>query len=98
MASPGTVQPPDSAEARKYNQIRRRVGMSEFLLGLGLLVVLLVTGWTAWLRDLAWQTAAESYAFALFLYVLMLVVVSKAVSLGLDYYGFRVRPQYKLLN
>ncbi|HEX3738150.1 MAG TPA: M48 family metallopeptidase [Terriglobales bacterium] len=98
MASPDKAQPPDSAEARKYNQIRRRVGVSEFLLGLGLLVVLLLTGWTAWLRDLAWQTAFQSYALALFLYVLMLIAISKAVSLGLDYYGFRVEHRYQLSN
>ena len=72
--------------------------MSEFLLGLGLLVVLLLTGWTAWLRDLAWHAGAQSYALALFLYVLMLIAVSKAVSLGLDYYGFRVEHRYQLSN
>src|SRR5436305_7302891 len=98
MASPSTVTPPDSPEARKYNQIRGRVGMSEFLLGLGLLVVLLLTGWTAWLRDLAWHAGAQSYALALFLYVLMLIAVSKAISLGLDYYGFRVEHRYQLSN
>src|SRR5438270_12179492 len=98
MVSTTTAQPPDSPEARKYNQIRRRVGMSEFLLGLGLLVVLLLTGWTAWLRDLAWHAGAQSYALALFLYVLMLIAVSKAVSLGLDYYGFRVEHRYQLSN
>src|SRR6201984_2567509 len=98
MASPTTVQPADSAEARKYNQIRRRVGMTEFVLGLGLLVVLLLTGWTAWLRDLAWHAGAQSYALALFFYVLMLIAVSKAVSLGLDYYGFRVGHRYQLSN
>src|SRR5437660_2366603 len=98
MASPSTVAPPDSPEARKYNQIRRRVGMSEFLLGLGLLVVLLLTGWTAWLRDLAWHAGAQSYALALFIYVLMLIAVSKAVSLGLDYYGLRVEHRYQLSN
>src|SRR5437764_5265032 len=98
MVSPSTVAPPDSPEARKYNQIRRRVGMSELLLGLGLLVVLLLTGWTAWLRDLALRAGAQSYALALFLYVLMLIAVSKAVSLGLDYYGFRVEHRYQLSN
>jgi STE24 endopeptidase len=72
--------------------------MSEFLLGLGLLVVLLVTGWTDWLRDLALRAGFQSYAFALFLYVLMLLAISKAVGLGLDYYGFRVEHRYHLSN
>lgn len=72
--------------------------MSEFLLGLGLLVILLVTGWTDWLRDLALRAGFQSYAFALFLYVLMLLAISKAVGLGLDYYGFRVEHRYQLSN
>lgn len=98
MASPSNVAPSDSPEARKYNKIRRRVGMSEFLLGLGLLVVLLLTGWTAWLRDLAWHAGGQSYAFALFIYVLILLAISKAVGLALDYYGFRLEHVYQLSN
>ncbi len=72
--------------------------MSEFLLGLGLLVVLLLTGWTTWLRDLAWHAGAQSYAFALFIYVLMLLAISKALALGLDYYSFRLEHLYQLSN
>jgi STE24 endopeptidase len=98
MASPSTVAPPDSAEARKYNQIRRRVGISEFLLGLGFLVVLLFTGWTNWLRDVALKAGFQDYAFAVFLYVLMLVAISKAVGLPLDYYSFRLEHRYHLSN
>jgi STE24 endopeptidase len=98
MASPSTVAPPDSAEARKYNQIRRRVGISEFLLGLGFLVVLLFAGWTNWLRDVALKAGFQDYAFAVFLYVLMLVAISKAVGLPLDYYSFRLEHRYHLSN
>jgi STE24 endopeptidase len=72
--------------------------MSEFLLGLGLLVVLLFTGWTNWLRDLALRAGFQDYAFAVFLYVLMLVAISKAVGLGLDYYSFRLEHRYHLSN
>jgi STE24 endopeptidase len=98
MASPSTVAPPDSAEARKYNQIRRRVGLSEFLLGLGFLVVLLLAGWTNWLRDVALKAGFQDYAFAVFLYALMLVAISKAVGLPLDYYSFRLEHRYHLSN
>jgi STE24 endopeptidase len=91
-----TVAPPDSPEARKYNRIRRWLGIAEFALGLALLLVLLLTGWTGWLRDIAYRS--QSYALAVFLYALMLVVLSKLVGLGLDYYGFRLEHRYKLSN
>lgn len=91
-----TVVPPDSPEARKYNRIHRWLGIAEFALGLTLLLVLLLTGWTGWLRDIAYRS--QSYALAVFLYTLMLVVISKVVGLGLDYYGFRLEHRYKLSN
>jgi STE24 endopeptidase len=72
--------------------------MSEFLLGLALLIVLLLTGWTDWLRDVALHAGFQSYAFALFLYVLMLVAISKAVGIGLDYYSFRLEHRFQLSN
>ncbi len=92
----GTVALPDSPEARKYNRIRRWLGMGEFALGLAFLLVLLLTGWTGWIRDIAYRS--QSYVLAVFLYTLMLVVLSKVVGLGLDYYGFRLEHQYKLSN
>jgi STE24 endopeptidase len=91
-----TVVPPDSPEARKYNRIHRWLGIAEFALGLTLLLVLLLTGWTGWLRDIAYRS--QSYALAVFLYTLMLVVISKVVGLPLDYYGFRLEHRYKLSN
>ena len=91
-----TVAPPDSPEARKYNRIRRWLGMGEFALGLALLLVLLLTGWTGWIRDIAYRS--QSYALAVFLYTLMLIVISKLLGLGLDYYGFRLEHRYKLSN
>jgi len=91
-----TVAPPDSPEARKYNRIHRWLGIAELALGLALLLVLLLTGWTGWLRDIAYRS--QSYVLAVFLYTLMLVVISKVVGLGLDYYGFRLEHRYKLSN
>ena len=91
-----TVAPPDSPEARKYNRIHRWLGVGEFALGLALLLVLLLTGWTGWLRDIAYRS--QSYALAVFFYTLMLVVLSKLVGLGLDYYGFRLEHRYRLSN
>jgi len=93
-----TVAPPDSSEVRRYNRIRRWLGIAEFLLGLALLVVILVTGWTSWLRDLAYSSGFQSYPLAVFLYTLMLVLISKILSLALDYYSFRLEQRYQLSN
>src|SRR5258708_2092411 len=91
-----TVAPADSPEARKYNRIRRWLGIAEVALGLALLLVLLLTGWTGWIRDISYRS--QSYALAVFLYTLILVALSKLVGLGLDYYSFRLEHRYKLSN
>ena len=88
---------PDSPEVRRYNRIRRWLGIGEMLLGLALLLVLLVTGWTHSLQSVAYAVS-ESYALALFLYVLMLVLLSKLLGLSLDYYGFRLEHRFQLSN
>jgi len=99
MAAGPTVAPPDSPQVRRYNRIRRWLGIAEFVLGLAFLLVLLLTGWTNWLRDAAYVGGSvQSYSLALFLYVLMLLVISKILSLGLDYYGFRLEHRYQLSN
>ena len=98
MEAESAVLPPDSAEARRYNRMRRWLGIAEFALSLALLVVLVITGWTGWLRDLAYQGAFQSYALAVFLYTVMLVVIGKILGLGMDYYSFRLEHRYQLSN
>ena len=68
---PGSGAGADSPEARRYNRIRRWLGVADFVLGLALMVVLLTTGWSGALRDLAYETTFQHYSLALFLYVLM---------------------------
>jgi STE24 endopeptidase len=98
MEAESPVLPPDSAEARRYNRIRRWLGIAEFSLSLALLVVLVITGWTNWLRDLAMTGAFQIYALAVFLYTVMLVVIGKILGLGMDYYSFRLEHRYQLSN
>jgi hypothetical protein len=43
----------DSPEARRYNKIHRWLGIADFVVGSAFLVLLLVTGWSGWLRDVA---------------------------------------------
>ena len=90
--------PADSADSRQYNRIKRWMGIGDFALGLGFLVVLLATGWTGTLRDLSYRGASQNYSLAVLLYVLMLMALSKAVGLPLDYYGFRLEHRYNLSN
>jgi STE24 endopeptidase len=88
----------DSPEARRYNRIRRWLGVADFVLGLLFVIVLLATGWNGTLRDYAMHGAYEHYTLAVFFYVLMLMAIGKLLGLGLDYYGFRVEHRYNLSN
>ena len=98
MATTSTVAPPDSPEVRKYNRIRRWLGIADFVLGLALVVVLLVTGWTGAIRDFAYGNSGQSYALAVFLYVFILILIARGLGLGIDYYGFRLEHRYQLSN
>lgn len=86
----------DSPETQRYNRIRRWLGVADFAVGFVLLIVLLVTGWSGWLRDLAYRMGFGNYSLSVFMYVLLLLAISKALGIGLDYYGFRLERRYKL--
>jgi STE24 endopeptidase len=88
----------DSPEARRYNRIRRWLGIADFLVGFLFLVVLLVTGWSGSLRDLAYRMGFQNYSLSLFMYLLLLLIISKLLGAGLDFYGFRLERRYKLSN
>ena len=88
----------DSPDARRYNRIHRWLGIADFVLGFALLIVVLLTGWTGALRDIAYRAAYQNYTLAVFLYVLMLMVIGKLLGAGLDYYGFRLEHRYNLSN
>jgi len=86
----------DSPEARRYNRIQRWLGISDFVIGSAFLVLLLVTGWSGWLRDLALRRGFQNYTLALFLYLFFLLLISKALGFGLDYYGFQLEKKFQL--
>src|SRR3989442_4250432 len=99
MASAVAIVPPsDSPQARRYNRIRRWIGVADFVFSLILMVALLATGWSGTLRDIAYKATFQHYSLAVFLYVLMLMVLAKALGLGLDYYSFRLEHRYQLSN
>ncbi len=93
-STPSTAE--DSPEARRYNRIHRWLGVADFLLGVAFLVFLLLTGWTAWLRDLALRRAFQNYTVAVFVYLFFLLLISKALGFGFDYYGFRLEQKFQL--
>jgi hypothetical protein len=88
----------DSAEARRYNRILRRIGAADLGLGLLLMGVILAADWTSDFRNFAVRVAGDHHAVALFLYTTILLLLTKALSLGLDYYGFRIEHRYHLSN
>ncbi len=96
MANVPTPVQADSPEARRYNRTRRWLGIADFAVGFVFLVVLLVTGWSGWLRDQAYRMGGGNYSLSVFMYLLLLLVISKALGIGLDLYGFRLERQYKL--
>ena len=92
------TQAHDPEAARRYNRIRRELGIADFLLGVGMFGALLATGWTGHLRDLAYFAARQNYTIAVFFYVVQLMLLNKLLGLGLDYYGFRLEHEYHLSN
>ena len=88
--------PDDSPEARRYNRIHRRLGVADFVVGSAFLVLLMITGWSGWLRDLALRRGFQNYTLAVFLYLFFLLLISKVLGLGLDYYGFRLERKFQL--
>jgi STE24 endopeptidase len=98
FVSSTTSTPSDSPEARRYNRIRRWLGIADFLVGLLFMIILLTTGWSGWLRDLAYLWGFQNYTLAIFLYLLLLLAIGKMLGFGLDYYGFRLEREFQLSN
>ncbi len=88
----------DSPESSRYNRIKRWLGFADFVVGFGLLVVLLATGWSGTLRDLAERGASQNYSYAVFLYVVMLMLIGKLIGTPLEFYSFRLEHRYNLSN
>src|SRR5664279_5389150 len=98
MVTTANPQPGDSPKVRRYNRVRRWLGLADAVIGFLLLVVLLVNGWTAELRDWSYRLGGQHYFLAVFLYVLMFSVIMKVLSTPLDYFGYYIERQYNLSN
>ena len=100
MVSAAAIVPPpsDSPEARRYNRIRRWIGVADFCVSLIQNVAFVSTGWCGPVGDNAKTATFQHYSLAVFLYVLMLMILAKVLGLGLDYYSFRIEHRYQLSN
>jgi STE24 endopeptidase len=86
----------DSPAARRYNRIHRWLSVADFGIGFAFLIVLLLTGWSGWLRDFALRRGFQNYALAVFIYLSLLLLIGKALSFSLDYYSFRLEEKFQL--
>jgi STE24 endopeptidase len=98
MVLPVPQDHPDTPEARRYNRVRRILGVADAALGVVALLVLLITHWSAALRDLSFRAWPQNYSLALLLYWLMLAVLLKLAGFPLDVYGYRLERHYDLSN
>src|SRR5579863_1755407 len=96
LAETTTPSSGDSPEARRYNRIQRWLGVADFVIGSAFLILLLITGWTDWLRDFALRRAFQNYTLAVFVYLFLLLLISKALGFGFDYYAFRLERRFQL--
>ncbi len=90
--------PADSAEARSYNRLLRRLGVADLILGITLMAVVLAADWTSDFRNFAIRIGGDHHAIALFLYTTILLLLAKFCSLGPDYYSFLIEHRYHLSN
>jgi len=89
---------PDTPEVRGYHRLGRLLGVVSSGVDVATLLVLLLTGLTLGIRDLAerWTT---HYSLALLIYLLVLGLISFVVSLPLDFFkGFWLEHRFKLSN
>ena len=98
MTGDPVVAQSDSPEVRRYNRIRRWLGITDFAVGFVFLIVLLLTRWSDGMRDLAYRGGGQSYSLSLFLYLVLLLAMAKALGIGLDYYGFHLERRFHLSN
>ena len=86
----------DEAEARRYHRLLRRIDLADMVLGLAVMGVILAMDWTSDFRNFAVRLSGDRYALALFLYTTILLLLTKFLSLGLDYSGFLIEHRYHL--
>ena len=84
-------------KATRYHRLRRRASVLGTALTAVWLLVLLVSGWSATLRDVSAGLARQSFVLTVIFYVVAIGVVSEAVHLPLAFYqGVLLERRYEL--
>src|SRR5579872_203863 len=88
----------DPAQAREYNRLGRRLNVSDTVLSLAVLSILLFTGWTMRLRDLALHLSGQRFSIAVFFYVVMFAAIMKVAGFYLELRMFRLEHRFHLTD
>jgi STE24 endopeptidase len=84
-------------KATRYHRLRRRASLLGTVLAALLLIVLVLTGWSATLRDAARVLAGDSFFFTIVCYVILIALLSEALQLPLAFYqGVTLERRYGL--
>ncbi|MBW1711478.1 MAG: M48 family metalloprotease, partial [Deltaproteobacteria bacterium] len=85
-------------KAKAYNRLKRRVSYVEIGLGLAFLLILLLTGWTFNLRDIAVRVASGPF-WNVLIYFLFLTALFEIITLPLAVYSrFVIERRFGLLR
>ena len=89
--------PVNEDKATRYHRLRRRASLAGTALAAAWLLLLLLTGWSASLRDVAMSMASHSFVLAVVCYVVLVAVLTEVVQLPLAFYqGLVLERQYDL--
>jgi len=84
-------------KATRYHRLRRRAALAGTALGALFLTLLLITGWSAALRDAAVSAAGPSFTLTVVAYVVLIALLSEVVQLPLAFYqGMTLERRYGL--
>ena len=84
-------------KATRYHRLRRRASLLGTVLAAAWLLLLLVTGWSTVLRDVAATMAGQSFVLTVICYVVLVAMLSEAVQLPLAFYqGVTLERRYEL--
>ena len=84
-------------KASRYHLLRRRASVSGAALAAAWLLVLLVTGWSTSLRNVAAVAAGNAFAPTIIYYVVLVAVLAEAVQMPVAYYqGVILEQRYGL--
>lgn len=84
-------------KATRYHRLHRRAALSATGLGALFLLLLVVTGWSASLRETAAASAGGSFSLTVVVYVVLVALLSEAVELPLAFYqGVTLERRYGL--